>query len=60
MYDIFFSRLKPVLNIVQTFLNEDALYKTIIELPEKANFVSSALALVSNSKFSYLESEFGF
>lgn len=45
----------PIVNVVQTFLNEDVLYNAIIDLPEKMNFFSSIRAVVFHAKFPALQ-----
>ncbi|KAG5682948.1 hypothetical protein PVAND_012265 [Polypedilum vanderplanki] len=46
----------PVLNIVQTFLNEKDLYKAIVDLPKTMDFVSLVTKLATHPKFKYIES----
>lgn len=47
--------ITPVLNIVQTFLNEDKLYNAIVDLPQTANFLGSITAVATHAKFKVLE-----
>lgn len=52
----FFS-VTPVLNIVQTFLNEEKLYKAVINLPIEKNFIGTVISVVTHPQFKYIESE---
>lgn len=47
--------ITPVVNIVQTFMNEDALYQAIINLPLSANFLETITAVATHPKFQLLE-----
>lgn len=50
-----YYRVTPVLNIVQTFLNEKDLYDAIADLPKSKNFISLVTKLATHSKFKYIE-----
>lgn len=52
------TSVTPVLNIVQTFLNEDKLYHAVVDLPDTANFLGSITAVATHSKFKVLEGDF--
>jgi hypothetical protein len=52
-----FISVTPVLNIVQTLLNEDALYDGIVDLPKSKDFMSLVLKLATHPKFKYIECE---
>lgn len=43
------------MNIVQTFLNEDVLYRAVVDLPNTANFLGTITAVATHSKFKILE-----
>ena len=43
------------MNIVQTFINEDALYQAIINLPISANFLETITVVATHPKFQLLE-----
>uniref|UniRef100_A0A2M4A096 Putative abc transporter n=1 Tax=Anopheles triannulatus TaxID=58253 RepID=A0A2M4A096_9DIPT len=45
----------PVLNIVQTFLDNQALYDAVVELPVDRNFISSVTTIVTHAKFKDIE-----
>uniref|UniRef100_A0A336KWA0 CSON000491 protein n=1 Tax=Culicoides sonorensis TaxID=179676 RepID=A0A336KWA0_CULSO len=45
----------PVLNIVQTFLNEEKLYNAIINLPIEKNFIGTVISVVTHPQFKYIE-----
>lgn len=45
----------PILNIVQTFLNEPLLFDALVSLPETANFLGAVTAVATHPKFKYLE-----
>lgn len=45
----------PIVNIVQTFLNEDKLYHAIVDLPETMNFLGSITTVATHPKFKVLE-----
>lgn len=47
--------ITPVLNIVSTFLNENNLYSSVVELPETMNFMGLVTTLALHPKFKYLE-----
>ncbi|XP_037937529.1 ATP-binding cassette sub-family A member 13 [Teleopsis dalmanni] len=37
--------MKPIIDIVQMFINDDNLYNAVIELPEKGNFLNTVIAI---------------
>ncbi|XP_058056343.1 glucosylceramide transporter ABCA12 [Anopheles bellator] len=45
----------PVVNIVQTFLDHDALYDAVIQLPIDRNFIVSVTTIVTHAKFKEIE-----
>lgn len=51
----FHSSVTPVLNIVQTFLNDDELYEAIISLPKTMEFIPLVTKIATHSKFKYIE-----
>lgn len=50
--------MTPVLNIVQTFLNERDLYSAVVDLPKTKEFIPLITKLATHAKFKYIESEF--
>lgn len=50
--------MKPIIDIVQILINEDRMFNALVELPEKANFVSAVTTLVTNSHFDDIRSKF--
>lgn len=48
----------PVLNIVQTFLNEKDLYELVVGLPKSMEFIPLVTKLATHSKFKYIECKF--
>lgn len=48
-------RITPIVHFVQTFLNEDALYNAIHDLPVKHNFLGAIQAIAGNPKFPLLQ-----
>lgn len=51
--------MTPVVNIVQTFLNEDKLYHAIVDLPETMNFLGAITTIAGHSKFNVLQENVG-
>lgn len=45
----------PVVNIVQTFINEDKLYHAIVDLPKSGNFLGSITTVATHPMFKVLE-----
>lgn len=56
-FDTNFSLLSvtPVLNIVQTFLNEKDLFDAIVDLPKTMEFIPVITKLATHAKFKYIE-----
>lgn len=54
-YFYFDIRVTPVLNIIQTFLNEKDLYDAVVNLPESMEFIPLITKLATHSKFKYIE-----
>lgn len=54
---IYLFRVTPIVNVVQTFLNEDKLYNAIVDLPENMNFLGAITTVATHPKFSVLEGE---
>ena len=52
--------MKPIIDIVQVLINEDRMFNALVELPEKANFISAVTTLVTNSHFDDIRSKFCF
>lgn len=52
--------MKPIIDIVQIFINEDRMFNALVELPEKANFISAVTTLVTNSHFDDIRSKYIF
>lgn len=50
--------ITPVVNIIQTFLNEDKLYNAVVDLPTSANFLGTITSIASHPMFNVLESEY--
>uniref|UniRef100_A0A1A9WA06 ABC transporter domain-containing protein n=1 Tax=Glossina brevipalpis TaxID=37001 RepID=A0A1A9WA06_9MUSC len=48
--------LKPIVDIAQILINDDHMFQAIIDLPEKANFISVVTTLVTNSHFDEIRS----
>lgn len=48
--------MTPILNIVQTFLNEEKLYNAVIKLPVEKNFIGTVISVVTHPKFKTIES----
>lgn len=48
--------MKPIIDIVQIFVSNDRLYNAVLELPEKANFISTITALMGTGKIDFLRS----
>ncbi|XP_017869201.1 PREDICTED: ATP-binding cassette sub-family A member 13 isoform X2 [Drosophila arizonae] len=48
--------LHSVIDIVNVFVTDDRLYNAIIELPEKANFVSAVTTLITSSHLNVIRS----
>ena len=55
-----FPRITPLLNIVQTFLNEKDLYDGVVNLPKTMEFIPLITRLATHSKFKYIESKRNF
>ncbi|XP_059222779.1 ATP-binding cassette sub-family A member 13 [Stomoxys calcitrans] len=53
------SPVKPVVDVVQILINDDGLFKILVELPEKANFISAVTTLVTNSHFGEIRENIG-
>jgi hypothetical protein len=51
-------RVTPVLNIVQTFLNERDLYTAVVNLPNTMDFVSVVTKLATHPKFKVIECKY--
>ena len=47
--------VSPVVNIIQTFMNEDDLYHAIVDLPATANFLGTITTVATHAKFPVLE-----
>lgn len=47
--------ITPVLNIVQTFLNNEDLYEAVVGLPVSMEFIPLITKLATHSKFKYIE-----
>lgn len=54
--NLFHFRVTPILNIIQTFLNEPKLYKAVINLPVEKNFIGTVISVVTHPMFKYIES----
>lgn len=52
------NSVTPVLNIVQTFLNEKDLYEAVVGLPKSMEFIPLITKLATHSKFKYIECKF--
>lgn len=48
--------ITPIINIVQTFLNEDKLYHAIADLPDNMDFIGTVMSIATHPKFKVLES----
>ncbi|KAH8303941.1 hypothetical protein KR044_000407, partial [Drosophila immigrans] len=48
--------LHSVIEVINVFVTDDKLYNAVIELPEKANFVSAVTTLVTSSHFNIISS----
>lgn len=48
----------PVVNIVQTFLDNQVLYDAIVNLPVDRNFISSVTSIVTHAKFKDIERKY--
>ncbi|XP_060662090.1 phospholipid-transporting ATPase ABCA1 [Drosophila nasuta] len=48
--------LHSVIEVINVFVTDDRLYNAVIELPEKANFVSAVTTLVTSSHFDIISS----
>lgn len=46
-----------MLNIVQTLLNDDGLYDSIVDLPNTKDLMALVVKIATNPKFKYIESE---
>ena len=55
MLNDFIHSVTPVINIVQTFLNEKDLYNAVVELPKTMEFIGLITKLATNPKFKYIE-----
>lgn len=51
--------VSPILNIVQTFLNEPLLFDALTTLPETANFLGAVTTVATHPRFKYLEQQIG-
>lgn len=60
VFSYFSYRVTPIVNVVQTFLNEDKLYHAIVDLPENMNFLGAITTIATHPKFSVLEGIFFF
>lgn len=49
------SRLTPILDLAQTFMNERALMHAIVSLPEERNILGTVTSIYLHPKFKYLE-----
>lgn len=47
----------PILNIVQTFLNEPTLLRAINDLPSSGNFFGAVTAVATNPRFAYIQEQ---
>lgn len=52
-------RLTPILNIVQTFMNEPTLMAAIVDLPEERSFIGTVTTIYTHKKFKYLQDNIG-
>lgn len=52
--------ITPVVNIIQTFLNEDKLYNAVVDLPTSANFLGTITSIATHPMFNVLEGEYRF
>lgn len=62
IFDFFFSilllfSLHSVIDIINIFVTDDRLYNAVIELPEKASFVSTVTTLVTSKHFELIRSK---
>lgn len=57
--NVSFHRITPIVNIVQSFLNEDKLYHAIVDLPGTGNFLGSITTIATHPKFKVLEENVG-
>lgn len=52
-----FCRITPLLHVVQTFLNEPALYEAITDLPENLDFLTTIITIATHSAFPAIQGE---
>lgn len=50
-----FHRITPVLKIVQIFLNDNALYNAIVDLPTSTNFLGAVTTIATSKKFAAIQ-----
>lgn len=53
----FIYSLHSVIDIINIFVTDDRLYNAVIELPEKASFVSTVTTLVTSKHFDLIRSK---
>ncbi|XP_055915611.1 ATP-binding cassette sub-family A member 13 [Eupeodes corollae] len=51
--------MKPIIDIAQIFIKDDSLYNTLVDLPEKANFIAAVTSLVTNKNFNDIRNHIG-
>lgn len=56
-FDSFARSLHSVIDIINIFVTDDRLYNAVIELPEKASFVSTVTTLVTSKHFDLIRSK---
>lgn len=47
--------ITPIATIIQTFINEDALYQAVVNLPLSTNFLEAITVVATHPKFGLLE-----
>lgn len=50
-----FGRITPLLHVVQTFLNEPALYEAITDLPVNLDFLTTIISIATHPAFSTIQ-----
>lgn len=51
--------LKPVVDATQIFISDDALFKTVIELPKRTNIIAAVTAVATSKHFNEIKNKIG-
>lgn len=57
IYRLLNFRLHSVIDVVNAFVTDERLHKAVVELAEKANFVSAITTLITSDRFDIIRSK---